>query len=208
MRAAVVKVRGQRAANRIAAAIGKFGGMNPRGAGAEEHADPAGAVPFACLQHGLLESVLPEPELCQAIVAAVEFREVRTHRQQFAIRYLTDAGFELHRLESARGQAGAARAQRINGRVDTDCDAADDCSAAEYERMQIEGSCSSRSVRSLNVAHSRNCERGYVPGQGASMPGSGMLCGFRRAACGYNPGSRKEQSSDRSVYKEWKPRTA
>src|SRR6266404_2514427 len=126
--------------------------MNARGAGAEEHADAAGAVPFPCLQSGFLESVLSEPELRQAIVAAIEIREVRTHRQKVGIRHLADAGFELCRLESARSQSGAALTQRIDGRVDADRDAAGDCNAAEYERMQFEGSCSARPVRSLICA--------------------------------------------------------
>ena len=116
--------------------------MDPRGACAKEHADTAGAATFACLQDGFLESVLPEPQLRQAIVAAVELREIWTHRQQVGIRHLTDAGFKLRRLESARSESGAARSERIDGRVDADTGTASDCNAAEYERKQFEGSCS------------------------------------------------------------------
>src|SRR5258706_15840711 len=165
--------------------------MDARGAGAEEHADAADAVPFPRLQSGFLESVLSEPELRQTIVAAIEFREVRTHRQQVGIRHLTHAGFELCRLESARSQSGAARTQRIDSRVDADRDAAGDCNAAEYERMQFEDSCSARPVRSL-LARPADCGRGYVPGQGASTPGSGRLRGVRGVACGYNRRPRKD----------------
>ena len=112
------------------------------------------------------------------------------NEMQVGIGHLTDAGFELRRLESARSQSGAARTQRIDGRVDADRGAAGDCNAAEYERMQFEGSCSARPVRSL-IARSADCGRGYVPGQGASTPGSGRLRGVRGVACGYNRRSRK-----------------
>ncbi len=95
----------------IALAIGVFGGADAGGAGADEDADPVGAVAFAGRAHRRAEPVLLQPQSRQSVVAAIERRELPRQRLLFQTGDPPDPGGQGGVLEIAGAQPAFLAAQ-------------------------------------------------------------------------------------------------
>src|SRR6185437_9032176 len=101
VRAAITKVRRQRAAHRVEAPEGLLGLEDAGGAGADEDADAGGAVAGGAARHRRREAVLAQGEERQAVVATLERRERRGQRRGVDAGHLADAQRERRHRGSA-----------------------------------------------------------------------------------------------------------
>ena len=109
--AGIIEILRQLASVRVASPVGQLSLEDARRAGAQQDADTLRPPTPRARAHGLLEAVLLQPELCQAVVAAVIGPQVPRQLHGIELRYLTDLGIEHDALEAAGGQAAARGAQ-------------------------------------------------------------------------------------------------
>ena len=76
VRGAINEICGKRAAHRIQPAVGEFGLKNPRGAGADEHANAPRAIFLSSDSHHLGEAILHQTRKRQSIVTAIEIGQL------------------------------------------------------------------------------------------------------------------------------------
>src|SRR3984885_15775634 len=107
MSGTVFESRRQRAADRIACAVSQFGLHDARGAGADEHTDAARTQARGRGLHGIEEAILPQRKLSQAIVAAVEYAQLRGQALCIDARHLADMRIDLDGFKVAAPQAAA-----------------------------------------------------------------------------------------------------
>ncbi len=107
MGGAVFERRRQRAADGVARAVSQFGLHDARGAGADEHADPAPAPAGGRGIHGVEEAILPQGKLSQTIIAAVEYSQLRGQSLCIDARDLADMGVDPDGFKVAVPQAAA-----------------------------------------------------------------------------------------------------
>ena len=104
----VAKVCRQRAGGRVAPAVGQFRLQYAGGAGAQENPDSRSAIALAQARDGLLETILTDSQLRQAIIAAFKIQEIVAQGCDLGVQDLADVGFQVNCLKRTMGQAGAA----------------------------------------------------------------------------------------------------
>jgi hypothetical protein len=103
---------------RIASLVGPLGLQYTRGARSHNHCHALGSIARARRTDRVVESILPQADLREAIVPAVELGEILTHRCALEAFDSTDVRVERHVLEVAPREARALGAQRGPPRVD------------------------------------------------------------------------------------------
>src|ERR1700691_5023226 len=93
--------------------VGDFRLQDPGGAGPEKYANPARPEARRTARDGLDETILPQSEPGEAVVAAFELREARRQWLVLEPGHLTDIGIELNGLKVARDQTSALGLQCI-----------------------------------------------------------------------------------------------
>src|SRR5215470_2156340 len=105
VRTVIAEAFRQRAALRVAAAVGELGLEDAGGARAEKQSDTLWPVARRARGHRLPEAVLTEREPREAVVAAVELGELARQRRLIDSGDLTDTGVEAHGLEAAGSES-------------------------------------------------------------------------------------------------------
>src|SRR5207237_1297740 len=104
--AAVLKAVGQRAAHRIAVAVGELRLQNPRGARSDEYPDAPASPAAHALRDRLGESVLSEAQQGETVVAASKLPQAVRQSHGVHAGYLADVRIEIEGLERAPGESG------------------------------------------------------------------------------------------------------
>src|SRR6185437_15166996 len=140
VRPGIVEIRRQRARCRIAMAVGDLRRQHAGGARSQDEADALPAPPADAFLHRIPEAVLAQPELREAVVAAVEAFELRWQRLLIHTRHLANIGVEANGLKRAWRESAALSTQRRGGLLDAAADAARGGEMAEEKRSQVEPS--------------------------------------------------------------------
>ena len=123
MRRPIIEAGRQLAGGRIAPSIGQLRFKDAGSAGAQEHPEtapiPAPRRPF----DRLVEAVLTQSELREAVVPAIEPAESGGQRLRVDARHLAQVGAKIHRLEAARLETAAPFAQGGERRLEAPPDA-------------------------------------------------------------------------------------
>src|SRR5271156_1087139 len=104
---AVFESRRQRTAHGVARAVGQFRLHDPRGTGADKYADSAPAPAGDRGIHSIDEAILPQGKLGQAIIAAIEYPQLRGQSLRIDAGNLADMRVDRDGFEVAVGQAAA-----------------------------------------------------------------------------------------------------
>ena len=114
----------------IAFAQSDFAPLDAGCAGAQEDADPAGAIALAGTGDRIGEAVAMQRHFGQPVVAAVEAGEVVREPHILHPIDFADVGVQCNRLETARFQTAPAGVQSIQGCILASAKAADDAHMA------------------------------------------------------------------------------
>jgi hypothetical protein len=104
---AVLEASGQSPALGIAGAIGELGLQNARRARADKYPDAPASESGSRGLHGLEEAILLQGELGQAVVAAIEYLQLRRQALRVDSRDFADVGIDVRSLEVAGLQSAA-----------------------------------------------------------------------------------------------------
>ena len=136
VRGAVNEIGGECARHRVAPPVGQLGLQNAGSAGAEKHPDALCAVGCDGSAHRLGKAILHQSQQREPVVAAIEVGQVRGKLHRIHPGHLADERRQIHRIERARRQPGAALAQSVQGPVEATTDAAGRGEMGEPERVQ------------------------------------------------------------------------
>ena len=119
----VSEVRGQGAARGIEAAICELCLEHARSARCHEDSDAVPPVLLGRRAHSTRKAVELEPELREAIVAAIKGCKASANRTFIEVRNLTDVRFEVYAFERARSESRALLAQRFGNSITSSAEA-------------------------------------------------------------------------------------
>lgn len=138
VRAGVNKIGRKCTAGRVQPAVSQFGLKNAGGAGADEDADALGAIFVGGSGDRFGKPVLPQAEQGQPVVAAIESGQRRGKLHPINAWDFSGKRRQVHRVEGARQQAATLLAQRRQGRLQAEAEAAGRGVMGEPERRQKE----------------------------------------------------------------------
>ena len=136
LRFGVVKIGGQGARLRVAAAIRELGLQDAGGARTHENADACRAVFFDGRSHRGGKTIELETQLREPVIAAVVGGEIGPNPHRVQSGDFSDKGVENDRFETAGRETRAPLAQRLGDRLPAGAEAVHDREMGDGERLQ------------------------------------------------------------------------